>query len=63
MLPIFDPTMSPKHNQQNSKVFIKFGVPTSLKNTLQKLANERNIGLSALLRLISTEYLRRNQSP
>jgi hypothetical protein len=54
--------MSPKNNQQHSKVFIKFGVPTSLKNTLQKLANERNIGLSALLRLISTEYIRRNKS-
>ena len=33
-----------------------------LKETLQALANERNITLSALLRLIASEYVRRNQS-
>jgi hypothetical protein len=54
------------HNNKqitNRKVYIKFGVPTNLKDTLQTLANERNIGLSALLRLIATEYIRRHQAP
>jgi hypothetical protein len=54
--------MSHKYNNKNNKVYIKFGVPTGLKDKLQELANDRNIGLSALLRLISTEYIRRNKS-
>ena len=39
---------------------IKFVAPGDLKRALQKLANERNIALSALLRLVMTEYVKRN---
>jgi hypothetical protein len=45
-------------NNQNEEL-IKFLSPSRLKNALQNLANERNITLSALLRLISSEYVRR----
>jgi hypothetical protein len=55
--------MSHNHHPAKRKVYIKFGVPTNLKDTLQALADERNIGLSALLRLIATEYIRRHQAP
>jgi hypothetical protein len=39
---------------------IKFSVPWDLKLSLQELAMERNISLSALLRLITSEYIKRN---
>jgi hypothetical protein len=56
--------MSHNNKQTTSKkIYIKFGVPIHLKDTLQALADERNIGLSALLRLIATEYIRRHQAP
>jgi uncharacterized protein YqfB (UPF0267 family) len=42
-----------------NEVLIKFLSPVRLKKALQNLANERNITLSALLRLISSEYVRR----
>ena len=41
-------------------VVIRFVAPGKLRDTLQELANERNITLSALLRLITTEYVKRN---
>lgn len=44
-----------------SEVVIKFAAPEELKQALQQLANERNITLSALLRLITSEYVKRNQ--
>ena len=44
-----------------SEVRIKFVAPEDLKQALQELANERNITLSALLRLITSEYVRRNR--
>jgi hypothetical protein len=37
---------------------IKFFAPPDLKAALERLASERNIALSALLRLIVTEYIR-----
>lgn len=37
---------------------IKFVCPPSLKSQLQKLAEARNISLSALVRLILTEYVK-----
>jgi hypothetical protein len=40
---------------------IKFVAPTSLKEELQALANERNITVSSLLRLIASEYVKRNR--
>ena len=51
------------NNRKNiNEVRIKFVAPDELKSALQQLANERNITLSALLRLITTEYVKRNQS-
>lgn len=44
-----------------SEALIKFVAPEDLKTDLQSLANERNITLSALLRLISSEYVRRQE--
>jgi hypothetical protein len=38
--------------------FIKFFMPKKLKSALQLQAAERNISLSALLRLISTDYIK-----
>jgi predicted transcriptional regulator len=45
-----------------NEVRIKFVSPEELKQALQKLANERNITLSALLRLITSEYVKRNRT-
>jgi hypothetical protein len=51
-----------KNNRNNiSEVLIKFAAPRELKRALRELAEERNISLSALLRLISSEYLRRER--
>ncbi len=38
---------------------IKFLTPPNFKRAVLELANERNITLSALLRLIASEYLKR----
>jgi len=46
-----------KINQQ--KDLIKFLAPLSLQKSLQSIANERNISLSALLRIITSEYVKR----
>ena len=54
--------MSHKINNNINDVLIKFVAPRNLKRALQELANERNITLSALLRLISSEYVKRNDS-
>ena len=43
-------------------VVLRFVTPVKLRNDLQELANERNITLSALLRLIATEYVKRNKA-
>ena len=40
---------------------IKFHTPDYLKHLLEKQAVKRNISLSAFMRLIASEYLRRNQ--
>lgn len=56
-----DPTMTNNGRKSINEVRIKFVAPEDLKNELQKLANERNITLSALLRLITSEYVRRNR--
>lgn len=49
------------NRQENNRLAIKFVVPGDLKRDLQLLAAERNIALSALLRLIASEYVRRNR--
>jgi len=38
--------------------FIKFVVPTKLKEEAISLAKERHISLSAMMRLMLTEYLK-----
>jgi hypothetical protein len=52
--------MAKPHRKPISEVLIKFVAPGALKRALQALANERNITLSALLRLITSEYVKRN---
>jgi hypothetical protein len=55
--------MTNNNNRKNiNEVRIKFVAPDELKSSLQQLANDRNITLSALLRLITTGYVKRNQS-
>ena len=49
-------------NNQIKKTTLKVVMPGELKGDLQLLANERNITLSALLRLISSEYVKRQQT-
>jgi hypothetical protein len=48
------------YSKTKNKTLIKFTAPVNLKRDLQQLAVERNISLSALLRLITTEYVKRN---
>ena len=45
----------------NNATLIKFVAPHSLKETLSELAFERSISLSALLRIIASEYIKRDQ--
>ena len=57
------PSMANRNTSNNvNDVLIKFVAPRNLKRALQELANERNITLSALLRLISSGYAKRNNS-
>lgn len=42
---------------------VKFLVPRELKQALLQLAKERNIALSALMRLIASDYIKRNKTP
>ncbi len=51
-------TQEPHKRQPNEKL-VKFLVPVTLKLELQELAVSRNIALSALLRLIVSEYVKR----
>ena len=54
--------MYQNYNKNTNKVRIKFVAPAALKRALQELADERNITLSALLRLIASEYVKRNRT-
>jgi predicted transcriptional regulator len=55
--------MTHNNNRKNiNEVRIKFLAPNELKEALQLLANERNITLSALLRLVTSEYVKRTQT-
>jgi hypothetical protein len=54
--------MSQTYSKYTNKVRIKFVAPEVLKRALKELANERNITLSALLRLIASEYVKRNRT-
>lgn len=44
--------------QQRKDNIIKFATSRDLKADLERLAQSRNISLSALLRLVLSEYLR-----
>ena len=54
--------MSQINRKNINQARIKFVAPDALKRALQELANERNITLSALLRLIASEYVKRNRT-
>ena len=45
-----------------NEVVIKFVAPGELKRSLQVLADDRHITLSSMLRLITSEYVKRNKS-
>jgi hypothetical protein len=47
--------------QPTNKDLIKFLVPKPLKNSLLIIALDRNISISALMRIITSEYAKRYQ--
>ena len=49
-----------ENSKHQNDMLIKFLSPIKLKRALEELAAERNITLSALLRLISSEYVKRS---
>ena len=49
------------HKTYNNATLIKFVAPHSLKDTLSEMALERSVSLSALLRIIASEYIKRDQ--
>ncbi len=51
----FNPTRT------RNEVLVKFVAPRPLKHDLQALAAARNVSLSALLRLVATEYVKRQR--
>ena len=54
--------MAQEENSNNqNEVLIKFLAPRELKHALQELAAKRNVALSALLRLVLSEYVRRTR--
>ncbi len=53
--------MSKRNRMSISEELIKFFAPSKLKCALRELADERNITLSALLRLVTSEYVKRNR--
>jgi hypothetical protein len=48
-------------NKTKNEARIKFVAPIDLKQSLLELAKERNIALSSLLRLIASDYVKRNK--
>jgi hypothetical protein len=53
-------TQNPRQKPTSGEL-VKFYVPRDLKAALQALAASRNVALSALLRLVVTEYVRNRQ--
>jgi hypothetical protein len=47
-----------KQHRPLNEELIKFVLPRELKGELQALASSRNISLSALLRLVISEYVK-----
>lgn len=58
------PVPNKTHNSNSKKLIheerVKFLLPRNLKFDLQHMADDRNITLSALLRLITSEYVKRH---
>ena len=50
------------NNGNRNEALIKFVAPIELKESLLYLAQERNIALSSLLRLIASEYVKCNRT-
>jgi hypothetical protein len=50
--------MTPKRTKPTNDSVVKLYLPNELKRALENLAQSRNIPLSALLRLIATDYIR-----
>ncbi len=50
-----------KNMENQNEVLLKFLVPRKLKRDLQERAVERNIAVSALMRLIASEYVKRTK--
>lgn len=50
--------MTPKRTKTTNDAVVKLYLPNELKQALENLAQSRSIPLSALLRLIATEYIR-----
>jgi hypothetical protein len=55
-------TTQPSNHKKN-QALIKFRAPVELKRAIQALADERHIALSALLRLMTVEYINRHKQP
>jgi len=51
--------MAQDEDSNQNEALIKFLVPRKLKRALLELAAERNITISALMRLITSEYVKR----
>ena len=51
-----------QNKKRNPMSLVKFVAPPTLKRDLENLAQDRNISLSSLLRLITTEYTKRNNN-
>jgi hypothetical protein len=47
--------------KSKNELLIKFLAPSDLKDSLLELAKERNITISSLLRLIASDYVKRNK--
>lgn len=59
-MPVPDMAHNTGINRPLHEKLVKFLVSQELKQRLQQLADERNISLSALMRLITSEYVRRH---
>jgi len=55
--------MAHKNRRLIDETPIKFLAPEALKRALRVLAHERNITLSALLRLVASEYIKQTKQP
>ena len=61
--PVSVPDMTQNNHSLKHEEQMKFLAPRVLKQQLEALARERNISLSALMRLIASEYVKRTRIP